>query len=61
MESMEYLSISLNHFRFPSLMVYGYQHVSLSPPFRFVPKFFLLFDVILKDIALYILFLIFHC
>ena len=31
-KSMEYLSISLNHFRLPSLMVYSSQHISLSPP-----------------------------
>ena len=31
---MGYLSISLNHLQFPSLMFYNSQHISLSPLWR---------------------------
>ena len=33
---MGYLSISVNHFQFPSLMFYSFQHINLSPPWYFI-------------------------
>ena len=49
---MVYLSISLNHLQFPLSTFYSSQHISLSPSLvRFIPKYFVLFDAILKGIV----------
>ena len=50
---MGYLSISLNHLLLSLSMLYSSQHMSFTSFFRFIPKHFILFDVILKVIVFY--------
>ena len=46
---MEYLSISLSHFQIPSSTFYSFaEHSSSTSLVKFIPRYFILFDAILK-------------
>ena len=64
-KNVVYFSICLCHLQFLSSVAYSLWNIGLLPPYsfqntvRFIPRYFIPFDVILNGILYF--FLIFHC